>query len=197
MKIQNKLLLTIVSMTVFGITAQASSVYSPEKGIICDKKAGFCVDSQGISLGLTGEYLGKKHERTWSKRITRDFDTTVFTFSNGLNCDTNKKICKKSKWDDKPNAHWTKVLFGKNVAHGKSNAGVDLMGAAKSCKSYMADRFPDFPNAAFSVRGDRAHVKNGVVLVPVNFKWDEPFVEERGECIVKNGIVKNYRRTSK
>jgi len=83
MKIQNKLLLTAVSVTVFGITAQASSVYSPENGIICDKKAGFCADSQGISLGLTGEYLGKKHEATWRKRITKDFDTTVFTFSNG------------------------------------------------------------------------------------------------------------------
>jgi len=89
------------------------SVYSPEQGIICDKKSGFCVDSQGISLGLTGEYLGKKQQATWDKRITKDFDTTVFTFSNGLSCDTNKKICKKSKWDEKADSHWTKILFGK------------------------------------------------------------------------------------
>jgi hypothetical protein len=39
--------------------------------------------------------------------------TTVFTFSNGLSCDTNKKICKKSKWDEKADSHWTKILFGK------------------------------------------------------------------------------------
>ena len=85
---------------------------------------------------------------------------------------------------------------GYNNAGSNRNAGVDLMGAARDCKSYMADRFPDFPNAAFSIDGYAAYNSNGVVHVPVNFKWDEPFVEERGECIVVNGIVKNYRRTS-
>ena len=200
MKIQNKLLLTVASVMTLGITAQAASVYSPGKGIICDKKSGFCVDSGGISLGLTGEYLGKKHEATWSKRITKDFDTTVFTFSNGLNCDTNKKICKKSKWDDKADKHWTKILFGNHVRKGTSSennhAEVDFIQAAQECKSYMTTKFPDFPNAAFSVDAGGARVKNGLVLVPVNFKWDEPLVEELGECIIKNGIVKRYHRTS-
>ena len=92
----------------------ASSVYSPSKGVICDKKAGFCSDDYGISIGLTKEYLGKKHANTWEKRVsTSGFDSKFFTMSNGLTCDTRKKICKKSKWDDNADAHWTAVLFGK------------------------------------------------------------------------------------
>ena len=91
---------------------QTANVYSPDDGIICDKKSQFCADSQGISLGWTKEYLGARAAKVWTKRITRNFDTTVFTMSNGLYCDTNEKICKKSKWDDRPNSHWTRIMFG-------------------------------------------------------------------------------------
>ncbi len=31
------------------------AVYSPEQGVICDKKAGLCADQMGISLALTRE----------------------------------------------------------------------------------------------------------------------------------------------
>ena len=103
----------IVALSSF---ASASSVYSPDKGVICDKKAGFCTDSYGISLGLTKEYLGAKHAKTWEKRLSdKDFDSTSFTMSNGLSCDTKKKVCKKSKWDDNADAHWTGILFGKKA----------------------------------------------------------------------------------
>ena len=43
----------------------------------------------------------------------KDFDATIYAMSNGLYCDTNKKICKKSKWDNKADPHWTQILFGK------------------------------------------------------------------------------------
>ena len=49
--------------------------------------------------------------------------------------------------------------------------------------------------AAFSV--SKGHHSHGTVVVPVNMKWDEPYVDERGEYKVLNGIVKSYRRTSK
>ena len=113
-----KMKINTVAVTALFIGAtsllSASNVYSPDKGVICDKKAGFCVDSYGISLGFTKEYLGTKAEKKWLKILNDDnFDSTAFTFSNGLSCDTKQKICKKSKWDDNANAHWTKVLFGK------------------------------------------------------------------------------------
>jgi len=89
-------------------------VYSPKQGIICDKKAQFCVDNKGISMKETKSYLGEKAKKSFLKMIDGidDMDMTVFTFSNGLSCDTNKKICKKSKWDDNANPKWTKILFG-------------------------------------------------------------------------------------
>jgi len=90
------------------------NVYSPEQGVICDKKAGFCSDSYGISLGMTKDFLGQKAADKWTKILSdKDFDATSYTMSNGLSCDTKQKICKKSKWDDKADAHWTKILFGK------------------------------------------------------------------------------------
>ena len=113
----------VILSTILGLSslAFASSVYSPEKGVICDKKSHFCVDSYGISMGMTKDFLGQKAVNKFNKMTDnlKDMDTTVFTFSNGLNCDTNVKICKKSKWDDKPDAHWTMVLFNKKVGGNK------------------------------------------------------------------------------
>jgi len=90
-----------------------TNVYSPEQGIICDKKSGFCSDSYGISIAFTKEFLGQKSADKFTKILSdKDFDPTSYTMSNGLSCDTKKKICKKSKWDEKADAHWTKILFG-------------------------------------------------------------------------------------
>ncbi len=93
------------------------NVYSPEQGVICDKKSGFCSDSYGISIGMTKDFLGQKAADKFTKILAdKDFDATIYTMSNGLTCDTKKKICKKSKWDEKADAHWTTVLFGKKAS---------------------------------------------------------------------------------
>jgi hypothetical protein len=39
------------------------TIYSPEPGVICDKKGGFCADTQGIAVALTRMYLGEKAEK--------------------------------------------------------------------------------------------------------------------------------------
>ncbi len=175
--------------------ANANAVYSPEQGVICDKKSEFCSDSYGISLGMTKDFLGQKAADKFTKILSdKDFDATIYTMSNGLTCDTKKKICKKSKWDEKADAHWTAILFGKKAVHDKKDDGPDLIQAAKDCKVYLANKF-DLPMAAFSVsKGDNSH---GDIVVPVDINWDEPYVKERGACKVVNGIVKSYRRTSK
>ena len=89
------------------------SVYSPSQGIICDKKSGFCADSYGISLGYTKEYLGQKNQDIWTKRTSGDFDTSVFTMSNGIFCDTNNKQCYTNKFKDKVDHYFTNILFGR------------------------------------------------------------------------------------
>jgi len=175
--------------------ASANAVYSPEHGVICDKKSGFCSDSYGISLGLTKDFLGQKAANKMQKYLNdKDFDATYFTLSNGLTCETKKKICKKSKWDEKADAHWTGILFGKKAVNPQGNGGSVLIQAAKDCKVYLASKF-DLPMAAFSAK--KGHNSHGAVIVPVSSKWDEPYVDERGECKVVNGIVKSYKRTSK
>ncbi len=90
-------------------------VFSPRHGVICDKKSNFCVDKHGISFDLTKEYLGQKAVERFKKMIEgiENMDMKTYTLSNGLSCESNKKICKKSKWDNKADKHWTQVLFGK------------------------------------------------------------------------------------
>ena len=62
------------------------------------------------------------------------------------------------------------------------------------CKSYIADEFPDLPMAAFSVH--TGYGGNGRYTAPVRSNWDEPRVEESGNCIVVDGRVMDYVRTS-
>jgi hypothetical protein len=89
-------------------------VFSPEHGVICDKKSNFCVDAYGISMGLTKEYLGKKAVETLRQmtKELKDMDMKSYTLSSGLSCDSDKRICKRNKWDTKSDTHWTHVLYG-------------------------------------------------------------------------------------
>jgi hypothetical protein len=92
------------------------AVYTPSQGVICDKKAGFCADSEGISMGFTKEYLGQAAQDKMMKRINDagagNYDMTWFTLSNGVSCKTKEKACTVSKVDDKIDAAHTKALFG-------------------------------------------------------------------------------------
>lgn len=93
------------------------AVYSPKPGIVCDKKAQFCADAEGISMGYTKEYLGAKAEATMMNRVKEaggasNFDTTWFGFSNGVDCKVKDKVCRVSKNSDKVDAATTKALFG-------------------------------------------------------------------------------------
>jgi hypothetical protein len=87
------------------------SVTTPMSGVICDKKANFCADSSGISVGLTKEYLG---DAAQAKLMAMgDFDMSEFVLTNGVRCDTKTKTCTVSKINQKVDAAHTKALFGK------------------------------------------------------------------------------------
>ena len=94
-------------------------VYSPEAGVICDKKGGFCADSEGIAVALTKMYLGDKAEKNLMDMIrpepggAQNFDASTFVLTNGVACDCKAKTCKVSKYDNKVDAAHTKALFGK------------------------------------------------------------------------------------
>jgi Fels-1 Prophage Protein-like len=109
-------------------TALAGAAYSPKAGVLCDKKAGFCSDSEGISMALTKLYLGEQAEQKMMAEIHKvgldDFDATTFVLSDGVACNCKAKQCTVSKYDAKVDAAHTQALFGSAPASGAAAAPV-------------------------------------------------------------------------
>ena len=169
----------------------ASSVYSPSRGVICDRKAGFCTDSYGISLGLTKEYLGSRAEKKWSNILNdNSFDSTSFTLSNGLSCSTKQKICKKSKWDDYADPHWTRVLFGSSTVDRPNNKNSEAIRIVNTdCKNYISEKF-NIPRSTIHVSNIKVYSEKLTASIRINSK--RPLIEERGICSTIYGDV-SYR----
>lgn len=94
------------------------SVYAPDPGVICDRKGGFCADSEGIAVALTKMYLGDKAEKRLMDMIrpepgVQDFDASTFVLTNKVACDCKARKCTVSKYETKLDAAHTKALFGK------------------------------------------------------------------------------------
>ena len=92
--------------------APSANVYSPYKGVLCDKKAGFCADEQGISMGLTREYLGAAAEAKMLKLVNEGMTTTAYVTSNGVDCDHTRKVCMAERRGTEVERRYTKQLFG-------------------------------------------------------------------------------------
>lgn len=89
-----------------------AGVFSPEKGVVCDRKAGFCADGTGISMSWTEKYLGNEAVTRFNKMIEGGtFDGTEFVLSNGVRCKTKDNACYKSKFSNDPAPNVTKALF--------------------------------------------------------------------------------------
>ena len=113
-KVSSVLILAIFSASVSAAGAGKiikGSVTTPMAGVICDKKASFCADSQGISVALTKEYLGDKAEKKLMDM--GQFDMSEFVLTNGVRCDTKTQKCTVSKINQAVDAAHTKALFGK------------------------------------------------------------------------------------
>ncbi len=110
-----------LSFSIFSVVALGAplkgAVYSPEAGILCDKKAGFCADSQGISMAFTKQFLGEKAEKKMMAQINQvgleNFDASNYTLTNGVSCNSKAQKCTVSKFSDRLDAAHTKALFGK------------------------------------------------------------------------------------
>ena len=93
-------------------------VYSPRPGVVCDRKAQFCADSNGISLALTRENLGAQAEAVMQGRIRdaggpSNYDLAWFGLSNGVDCKASQRVCHVSKHSDQVDAAHTRALFGR------------------------------------------------------------------------------------
>lgn len=99
------------------VSASTGNISFPDSGVICDKKAGYCADSMGISMGYTEQYLGKKAMEKLNK-ITRgpDVNLQAFTLSNGAHCDAKEKQCYTDRYyprtADKRDNKLTQQLYG-------------------------------------------------------------------------------------
>ncbi len=131
----NALLGTALLASAFTATAAPSgTVYSPYKGVLCDKKSGFCADEQGISMGLTKEYLGADAEKKMTE-IARDssFDASYYTMSDGTTCKSKERICTTGKFSDTVSSKATLALFGKLPATAKPNKAITFPTAGVIC----------------------------------------------------------------
>ena len=68
----------------------SKSVFSPERGVICDTYGtAYCADGTGISMSWTEKYLGPKAVTAFNKLTEGgDFDGSEFVLSNGVQCKT-------------------------------------------------------------------------------------------------------------
>lgn len=92
----------------------AKQLKTPAPGIVCDIY--FCADKSGLSVQLTAKYIGSKAANRLKKADQNSL--THFTFSNGIYCDAEAKICRTDRYfDAKGNPspldrHYTDLLFG-------------------------------------------------------------------------------------
>ena len=101
-------------LTLIASTALAErAIFSPDDGVLCDRKSGFCADREGVSMAYTEQYLGKKAAQKLLKIMGSDSDMSSFTMSNGLHCETREKNCTISKTNDSPDQVGNITLFGK------------------------------------------------------------------------------------
>lgn len=112
----------VILMTVLsGLSSSvfAATIYSPAGGVVCDKKAGFCVDREGISWGLTAQYMGERANKL-DKVLGdgADVNTGEYSLSNGVFCDSKEKQCYKDRYyprtPDKKEKVMTEMIFGKH-----------------------------------------------------------------------------------
>jgi hypothetical protein len=87
-------------------------VYSPAKGVVCDRQSGFCADGTGISMSFTEQYLGAEAAHKFTKmHEDGNFDDQNYTLMNGMRCETQKQKCFKSKFSEEVATKLTKRLF--------------------------------------------------------------------------------------
>ncbi|MFB2863377.1 YcgJ family protein [Aeromonas sp. MdU4] len=90
----------LAALLLTGAAQAAPAVFSPESGVLCDKKAGFCADSQGISMGLTRIHLGDKAQAKLMKTFGSidGVDMGSYTLSNKVHCESSEKQCYQDRY---------------------------------------------------------------------------------------------------
>jgi hypothetical protein len=82
--------------------ARAQAVRTPAPGVLCDAKglrgSGVCYDSNGVSLPLTGRYLGSQAETQLRAYLANNPAPREFRLSNGTVCSVPDRTCWEDGW---------------------------------------------------------------------------------------------------
>ncbi|MCF7716536.1 YcgJ family protein [Aeromonas jandaei] len=101
----------LVALLLIGGVHAAPAVFSPAAKVVCDKKGGYCADSQGISIGLTRAHLGEQAASRLQKNL-QGADSGSYTLSNGVHCESSEKQCYKDRYFPRTKeSHFTAILF--------------------------------------------------------------------------------------
>lgn len=119
-----KSFLIVLALLLVPAVSFADDVYSPGPGAVCDKVGQACFDSEGISLGITKDEFGQAAADKIEKSIEEvgdDWDPTRFTMSDGVSCDTQRKMCLDSS--GKLDKKMTITVFGNIAVNNKDAEG--------------------------------------------------------------------------
>jgi hypothetical protein len=86
----------------------------PSAGVVCDQLERLCYDSQGLSLGLTGQYFGAFAEQNALRNLGGRRPRPAFNLSDGSRCDVRQMTCWSGGGFGQPqiNQQLTSYLFG-------------------------------------------------------------------------------------
>ena len=90
-----------------GQVEYGQGVFSPERGVVCDREGNFCADGTGISASWTDQYMGSEAARNLG-----EYDTTEFVLHNGVLCTVDTQSCATHGKMNKTSKKIQKMVFG-------------------------------------------------------------------------------------
>ena len=94
--------------TYAGQVEYGAGVFSPERGVVCDREGNFCADGTGISASWTEQYMGAE-----AAHNIANADQSEWVYHNGVECILADQACRHHGNVDKSSKKIQKMLFGK------------------------------------------------------------------------------------
>lgn len=133
--------------------AQVGGLTFPQQGIVCDPQGQICYDQQGISMGLTREYYGRRAERDLMAQFSSQPLPQEYRLSDGSVCSVPARTCWSDGWRKRMvNQQLTAQQYGRGNNNGViskdrgscrlSNFGLQVYnGPCKLIRSVSSDAF--------------------------------------------------------
>jgi hypothetical protein len=78
--------------------AQGAGLSFPQQGIVCDPRGQICFDQQGISMGLTRQYYGRRAEKDLMAQFSSQPLPLEYRLSDGSVCSVTARTCWSDGW---------------------------------------------------------------------------------------------------